>query len=78
MESEKTSFQLLFEFMEGRISYHIVQVNKELLRKDIKEEDVVLYLLDRKNKLVWPIRIVHEALKARTPGEREPRVRLVW
>merc|ERR1712163_75309 len=44
-------------------------------KRDIKEGDVVLDLLDRKNKLEWPIRIVHEALKARAPGEKEPRVR---
>ena len=47
-------------------------------KRDIKEGDVVLDLLDRKNKLEWPIRIVHEALKARAPGEKEPRVRSVW
>ena len=47
-------------------------------KTDLKEGDVVLDLLDRKNKLEWPIRIVHEALKARAPGEKEPRVRSVW
>ena len=47
-------------------------------KRDIKEGDVVLDLLDRKNKLEWPIRIVHEALKARAPGEKEPKVRSVW
>ena len=47
-------------------------------KRDIKEGDVVLDLLDRKNKLEWPIRIVHEALKARAPGEKEPNVRSVW
>ena len=41
-------------------------------KRDIQEGDVVLDLLDRKNKLEWPIRIVHEALKARAPGEKEP------
>ena len=46
-------------------------------KRDLKEGDVVLDLLDRKNKLKWPIRIVHEALKARAPGE-EPKVRSVW
>ena len=46
-------------------------------KRDLKEGDVVLDLLDRKNKLEWPIRIVHEALKARAPGE-EPKVRSVW
>ena len=35
-------------------------------------------LLDRKNKLEWPIRIVHEALKGRASGEKEPKVRSVW
>ena len=39
-------------------------------KTDLKEGDVVLDLLDRKNKLEWPIRIVHEALKARAPGEK--------
>ena len=39
-------------------------------KRDLKEGDVVLDLLDRKNKLAWHIRIVHEALKARSPGEK--------
>ena len=46
-------------------------------KRDLKEGDVVLDLLDRKNKLEWPIRIVHEALKARAPAEKEPKVRSV-
>ena len=51
--------------MERGISHNITQVNKELLRKnEIKEGDLILDLLDRKNKLEWSIRIVHEALKA--------------
>ena len=48
------------------------------VKRDIKEGDVVLDLIDRTNKLEWPIRIVHEALKARAPGEKEPKVRSVW
>ena len=47
-------------------------------KRDLKEGDVVLDLLDRKNKLEWPIRIVHEAMKARASGEKEPKVRSVW
>ena len=47
-------------------------------KRDIKEEDLVIDLLDRKTKLEWPIRVVHEALKARAPGEKEPKVRSVW
>ena len=47
-------------------------------KRDIKEGDVVLDLIDRKTKLEWPIRIVHEALKARAPGEKETKVRLAW
>ena len=61
------------------ISHNITQVNKELLRKKRnKEGDVVPDLLDRKNKVEWIIRIVHMALKARAPEEKEPRVRSVW
>ena len=44
-------------------------------KRDIKEGDVVLDLLDRTTKLEWPIRVVHEALKARAPGEKEPKGR---
>ena len=47
-------------------------------KTDLKEGDVVLDLLDRKNNLEWPIRIVHKALKARAPGEKETTVRSVW
>ena len=38
----------------------------------------MLDLLERKTKLDWPIRIVHEALTGRRPGEKEERVRSVW
>ena len=48
------------------------------VKRDIKEGDVVLDLIDRTNKLEWPVRVVHEALKARAPGEKEPKVRSVW
>ena len=57
--------------METGISHNDRRVNKELLRKwCIKEGDVVLDLLDRKNKLEWPIGIVHEALKSSASGEK--------
>ena len=39
-------------------------------KRDIKEGDAILNLLDRKIKLEWPIRIVHEALKARATGAK--------
>ena len=35
-------------------------------------------LIDRKNKLKLSVRIVHEALKARAPGEKKSKVRSVW
>ena len=47
-------------------------------KRNLNEGNVVLDLLDRKNKLEWPIRIVHEAMKARASGEKEPKVRSVW
>ena len=48
------------------------------VKRNIKKGDVVLDLLERKTKLDWPIRIVHEALTGRRPGEKEERVRSVW
>ena len=48
------------------------------VKRNIKKGDVVLDLIDRKTKLDWPIRIVHEALTGRRPGEKEERVRSVW
>ena len=34
--------------------------------------------MNRKNKIEWPTSIVHDALKSRAPGEKEPKVRSVW
>ena len=45
-------------------------------KRDIKEGDVVLDLLDRKNKLEWPIQIVQ--VKITAPREKEPKLRSVW
>ena len=35
-------------------------------------------LIDRKTKLDWPIRVVHEALEQRKAREKEAKVRSVW
>ena len=77
MEREKSGFQTLLESVERRIFGYVAQID-HCVKRDIKEGDVVLDLIDRTNKLEWPIRIVHEALKARAPGEKEPKVRSVW
>ena len=37
----------------------------------------MLDLLDKKTKLDWPIRVLHEALKQRKAGEKEAKVRSV-
>ena len=47
-------------------------------KRDLNEGEVVLDLVNRRNKLERPKRIVHEAFKARIPGEKEPKVRSVW
>ena len=78
LKGEK-KFQPLLEFMERGISHNITQDNKELLsKKRHKKGDVVIDLLDRKNELDWTIKIVHEALKAKAPGDKEPILRPVW
>ena len=52
--------------------------NNYCAKRDLKEDDIVLDQIDRKNKLEWPIRIEHETLKARALGEKETKVRSVW
>ena len=48
------------------------------VQRNLKKGDVVLDLIDRKTKLDWPIRVVHEALEQRKAGEKEAKVRSVW
>jgi len=48
------------------------------VKQNLKKGDVVLDLIDRKTKLDWPIRVVHEALEQRKAGEKETKVRSVW
>ena len=48
------------------------------VQRNLKKGDVVLDLIDRKTKLDWPIRVVHEALEQRKAGEKETKVRSVW
>ena len=68
---DKTSFPPRLEFMVWRVSHNIAQINKELLRKkDFKKGDVVLDLLDQKNKLEWPIRMARVALTLFGAGGR--------
>ena len=65
--------------MERGVFDNVAQINKELLRKKrSKERRRCITSIGQKNKLEWPIRIVHEALKARASGEKEPKVRSVW
>ena len=39
------------------------------VKQNLKKGDVVLDLIDRKTKLDWPIRVVHEALEQGEAGE---------
>ena len=48
------------------------------IKQNLKKGDVVLDLIDRKTKLDWPIRVVHEVLEQRKAGEKEAKVRSVW